>query len=136
MKKFIIFFEDARIRKVTDKLSVRLNEKLKTVAFQECYNSKEVSELVRKLLIENKENLNFIIVIDNEINFCWVYKAEGDLNDVRKNIMPTIEEAYIQIIGRYLFLEKIEDLRMLYSRILPINLNWFLTKSLSALFLN
>ncbi|NCC71445.1 hypothetical protein EOM09_07755 [bacterium] len=99
MKTFIVFFN---------------SKKISSIAFNEFDNSSELNEFIDLLFEIDRRNIEYLFVIDNKLNICYIYKANGQLFKIKKDIMPLIDIVYLAIEGDKLILEKFEDLRMLY----------------------
>ena len=122
MKKFIVFFKNKNLSKILRDLSDDLMKNMpnqfdchiKGIAFVEFDHSSELNEFVDLFLTIDRRNIEYLVTIDNKLNICYIYKANGQLSEIKKNIMPLLGEAYVAIQGDELILEKFEDLRMLY----------------------
>ncbi len=63
--------------------------------------------------IQKKENPSTMIVIDKEEDVCYVYKAAGTINEIKKNILPQLLEYYEIVCEQFMFFGTIADVRHL-----------------------
>lgn len=123
MKNFIVFFDNSQsceslsemkeeLSKVSSKLSNDPSVEIKSIGYVQQNDLIEVAKLVSKLLKKNKQRLNYLFVINNALNIFHVYRADGKLSDIKKEIIPIIREIYLKKIDTKLSIKKFQDERL------------------------
>jgi len=59
------------------------------------------------------EFVDFVFMVDTKKDVCYIYKAEGSLNEIKKQILPRLEAPFKFVTKDEMVFEKVEDVRML-----------------------
>ncbi|OQY38172.1 MAG: hypothetical protein B6229_06545 [Spirochaetaceae bacterium 4572_7] len=62
-------------------------------------------------LTQKKTPFYFLLLIDTKEDICYIYKAKGKLDDIKKNILPKVFKVYHTLSGNNKFAKKIQDVR-------------------------
>ena len=120
MERFMVFFRNCSIENAIskakenlvskfEKQNLEINFDLKSIVLKLIDNPNQLNEFV--LFLQKSMDLEFLLVIDNKKDICYIYVAKGSLKDIKETTMTDISEVYKIITNDELFVSNFEDLR-------------------------
>lgn len=119
MKKFserYLIFVDAE-KLFDDNFFERLGQKdrnkegLNKIAVAVGKNLLEIEKIIHEICKNNF--VDFVCMVDTKKDVCYIYKAKGSLNEIKKEALPKLETPFKFITKNEMVFQKIEDLRCL-----------------------
>jgi hypothetical protein len=99
--------------KFFDKLGVSKNYKevCCKIAISVSNNLLQVEKSLNEMCKNNF--IDFVCMVDTKKDVCYIYKAKGSLNEIKKEILPKLEIPFKFVTKNEMVFKKIEDLRIL-----------------------